>query len=187
MSYFRETSISLFEFVGTINEMNLMKDISFLLMCVAQDSQSPDSNRTWMQGTLEVSDFMMWHTINMVITYVNQDPSWWKLEHLMTRCYKIIQFHRPNAAKLELLEHMTIHNTANVCRLKKDTADWVLVNPPPPLIQTLRDGHGTISELQIVIAITVYQQVSGIKGSCKYQNKWKSYNNKLSTNQLPIS
>jgi len=32
MPYFRETSISFFEFVGTINYINSMKEIQFLLM-----------------------------------------------------------------------------------------------------------------------------------------------------------
>jgi hypothetical protein len=52
--------------------------------------------------------------------------------------------HGPNAIELELLSDMTIHDTGNVSRIKKYTADQAREKPPPPLVLTVRDKDGKV-------------------------------------------
>ena len=73
--------------------------------------------------TQEVGDIMMWSTIDLPMTYANQDCSRRKLLHQRAGPYKIINFSGPNAVELELLADITIYDTVNVSRLKKYITD----------------------------------------------------------------
>jgi hypothetical protein len=78
---------------------------------------------------------------------------------------------------LELPADITIHDTVNVSRLKKYTADPAREKPPPPTVQTIRDKEGTIQRLYVVEAIISQKWALGIKGGDYYQIKWEDYDN----------
>jgi hypothetical protein len=110
------------------------------------DGQRAEANRGRRPCTVEVGDFVMLSTKDLPITYANQDPSRRKLQHPWAGSYKIIKFRGPNAVELELPADMTIHDTENVSRIKKYTADQAPEKPPPPPppVWTVRDKDGTI-------------------------------------------
>jgi hypothetical protein len=141
----------------------------------AQDSQTAEANSSRRPCTLEVGDFMMLSTKDLLITYTNEDRSRRKLQRPWAGPSKIIKFHGPNAVELELMADMTIHHTVNVSRFKKYTADWERENPPLPPVPTVRDKDGTIQDSYVVKAITSYKRALGVKGGYKYQIKWEGY------------
>jgi len=80
-------------------------------------------HRSGRPDTVEVVDFIILCTKDLLLTYVNQDPSWRVLQHQWTKSYKNIQFCSANAVKLELPADFTIGETVNISRFKKYIAD----------------------------------------------------------------
>jgi len=68
--------------------------------------------------------------------------------------YVIIKFNGPNAVELELPADMMMHETVNVSRLKKYTADRPRENPPPPPVQTAWEKDDTYQCSFVVEVIT---------------------------------
>jgi hypothetical protein len=71
---------------------------------------------------------------------------------------------------------MTIHDTVNVSRLKKYTADLSQERPPPPPVRTVTDKDGSIQCSYVIEAIISHKKAMGIKAGYKYQIKWERYN-----------
>jgi len=86
-----------------------------------------------------------------------------------------MKFNGTNAVELELPADMTIHDTLNVSRIKKYTADQVPEKPAPPPDWTVGDKDGTILHSYVVEVITSHKRATGVKCGYKYQIKWEGY------------
>jgi len=117
----------------------------------------------------------MLSTRDLPITHANHDPSRRKLRHPWAGPYKIIMFRGPNAVELDLQVDMTIHDTVNVSRLKKYTADCAREKPPLPPVRSVRDQDGMIRHSYVVDAITSHMRALGVQGGYQCQIKWDGY------------
>jgi len=86
----------------------------------------------------------------------------------------------PDSVELELLAHMIVHNTVNISRLKKYTADWLWEMAPPPPLQMIWDKDGTSQCWGTMEGITSHKRSPDVKGSYIFHIQWEGYDNEVS-------
>jgi len=116
-------------------------------------------------------------TNDLPIPYAYRDPARGMVRHLWAVMYRIITFCWPNADELELLAYGMIHETVNISRLKKYTADLAQEKHPTSPVPNGSDKAVTIKRADVIEAITLRKCVLGVTGSYKYQITQEARNN----------